>query len=193
MRAWGWSPNETFETPRLAKTPGSASLMARIPSIVSTAEARNSSSPVASVKVSASKISAPGSSPYASTQISWMRRATSSFRSAVFAIPDSSMVSATSAAPCSSASGSTASIRSRPASRLIELITARPGFTFSAASTTSTSVVSITSGVATLCASSLTSVRVCSASSERSVSAVQTSSRWAPLSTCSRATSRMSS
>ena len=55
------SPNETFDTPRLVNTPGSSALMRRIPSMVSIPERVNSSSPVASVKVSASKMSiSPG-------------------------------------------------------------------------------------------------------------------------------------
>ena len=54
----GWeTPKLTFETPSEVLTPGSASLIALIPSIVSTADGRHSSSPVVSVKVSASKIS----------------------------------------------------------------------------------------------------------------------------------------
>ena len=56
-RATGETPKETFETPSEVFTPGSSSLMRRMPSIVSTAHGRHSSSPVVSVKVSASKIS----------------------------------------------------------------------------------------------------------------------------------------
>ena len=49
-----------------------------------------------------------------------IRLAISTLRSAVFAIPTSSIVSAISAAPCSLASGTTTSALSRPASRVIE-------------------------------------------------------------------------
>ena len=56
-----------------------------------------------------------------------IRLAISTLRSAVFAIPTSSIVSAISAAPCALASGTTTSALSRPASRLIELTIARPG------------------------------------------------------------------
>ena len=50
-------PNETLETPSEVLTPGSSALISRMPSIVSTADGFHSSSPVVSVKVSASKIS----------------------------------------------------------------------------------------------------------------------------------------
>ncbi len=189
-RAGRCSPKLTLLTPSDVNTPGSSSLMRRIPSRVATALFRNSSSPVASVKVRASKTRSVGWSPKSPVTMSWMRRATSSFRSAVFAIPSSSMVRATTAAPCFTASGTTSSIRFRPFSRLMELMMARPGYCRSAASTTSASVESTTSGVSTLWASSLTSVRICAASSCRSVSATHTSSRCAPPSTCPRATSR---
>ena len=54
----GWpTPNETLETPSEVFTPGMPSLIARIPSIVATADGLHSSSPVVSVNVSASKIS----------------------------------------------------------------------------------------------------------------------------------------
>ena len=59
-------PNETLLTPSEVSTPGSAALISRIPSIVSTAESLNSSEPVASVNVSASKISVCGSIPCSS-------------------------------------------------------------------------------------------------------------------------------
>ena len=59
-RAAGFRPKETLETPSEVSTPGSSRLMRRMPSIVSTAEVENSASPVASVNVRSSKISAPG-------------------------------------------------------------------------------------------------------------------------------------
>ena len=69
-RAAGLRPNETFEMPSDVSTPGSSRLIRRMPSIVSVADVRNSASPVASVNVSASKISAPGGSPYSPTTMS---------------------------------------------------------------------------------------------------------------------------
>src|SRR5205823_2734730 len=71
-----------------------------------------------------------------------LRLATSTLRSAVLAIPSSSMVSAISAAPWAVASGTTWSSLSRPASRLIELTIARPGICSSAVRMTSGSVES---------------------------------------------------
>ena len=95
--------------------------------MVSIALRRNSSCPVASVKVSVSKIRSPGCMPYSPTQMSWITCATASLRAAVLAMPSASIVSATHAAPWRTACGTTASIRSRPFSMLIELISARPG------------------------------------------------------------------
>ena len=92
--------------------------------------------------MSASKISASGSRPCSSQAMSRMRLAISTLRSAVFAIPTSSIVSAISAAPWALASGTTTSALSRPASRLIELTIARPGICSSAARITSGSVES---------------------------------------------------
>src|SRR5215213_6431171 len=125
-RAGRPTPNETLETPSEVRTPGRCSLMRRMPSIVSTADGRHSSSPVVSVNVSVSKISSCGSRPCSSQTSWWIRCATSSLRSRVLAIPTSSMVSAISAAPWASAIGATRSSLSRPASRLIELTIARP-------------------------------------------------------------------
>ena len=126
-RAFGETPKETFDTPSEVFTPGSSFLMRLMPSIVATADGRHSSSPVVSVKVSASKISASRSSPCSSHASSTMRLATSSLRSGVLAMPTSSIVSAIRAAPWAFASGTTTSSLSRPASRLIELTIARPG------------------------------------------------------------------
>ena len=81
----------------------------------------------------------------------------------------------------------------RPASRWVELIRQRPGAVFRAASITSGSVVSITSGTSTPIASFLTTLRISSASSGRSVTATEISRACAPPSTCSRASSRMAS
>ena len=60
-------PNDTFETPSDVLTPGSAALISRMPAIVSIADVLNSSEPVASVNVSASKISTSGLIPCSST------------------------------------------------------------------------------------------------------------------------------
>ena len=62
--------------------------MRRMPSIVSTALGRHSSSPVVSVKVSASKISSSGSSPCSSQAMSTMRWAISTLRSRGLGHPD---------------------------------------------------------------------------------------------------------
>ncbi len=187
-RAGCETPKETFETPSEVWTPGISALMRRMPSIVATALGRHSSSPVVSVKVRQSKISASGSRPCSSQAISLMRCAISTLRSAVLAMPTSSIVSAISAAPWASASGATVSSLSRPASRLTELTIARPGICSSAASMTSGSVESIWMGEGCVRAMRLTTWRIWSASSWRSVSATQTSSTWAPPSTWSSAT-----
>ena len=59
-RGRGLTPKETLETPSEVLTSGISALSRRIPSIVSTADGRHSSSPVVRVKVSRSKISASG-------------------------------------------------------------------------------------------------------------------------------------
>ena len=177
-----------METPSEVFTSGSSAFSRRIPSIVSTAEGFHSSSPVVRVKVSRSKISDSGSSPCSSQAISLIRLAISTLRSAVFAIPTSSIVSAISAAPCSRASGTTTSALSRPASRLIELTIARPGIVSSAALITSGSVESTWIGAGWVSETRLTTALIWSSSSWRSVSATQTSSTWAPPSTWSSAT-----
>ena len=187
-RAPGETPKDTFETPSEVLTPGTSAFRRRMPSIVSTALGFHSSSPVVSVKVRTSKISASRSSPCSSQASSVMRWAISTLRSAVLAIPTSSMVSAISAAPWAFASGTTRSALSRPASRLIELTTARPGICSSAASITSGSVESTWIGAGWVSEMRLTTWRICSSSSWRSVSATQTSSTWAPPVTWSSAT-----
>ena len=142
-RAGSPTPKLTLLTPSDVLTPGSSCLTSRIPSIVSTALGRHSGSPVVSVNVRQSKISASRSSPCSSQHSCVIRWATSSLRAAVLAIPTSSIVSAITAAPCALASGTTRSSLARPASRLIELTIARPGICSSAASITSGSVESI--------------------------------------------------
>ena len=73
LRAGRPTPKETFETPSEVLTPGICSLICRIPSIVATALGRHSSSPVVSVNVRQSKISASGSSPCSSQHSSVIR------------------------------------------------------------------------------------------------------------------------
>ena len=187
-RGRGETPKETLETPSEVLTPGISALIRRIPSIVSTAEGLHSSSPVVRVKVSASKISASGSSPCSSQAISRIRLAISTLRSAVFAIPTSSIVSAIRAAPWAFARGITTSALSRPASRLIELTIARPGICSSAALITSGSVESTWIGAGWVSEMRFTTALICSSSSWRSVRATQVSSTWAPPSTWSSAT-----
>ena len=183
LRAGTPTPNETFETPSDVCTPGIPALIARIPSIVATADGRHSGSPVVSVNVRQSKIKASWSRPCSSQHSSVIRRATSSLRSAVLAIPTSSIVSAISAAPWALTTGTTRSSLSRPASRLTLLTIARPGICSSAVSITSGSVESIWIGAGWVSDTPLTTRRICSASSWRSVSATQMSSTWAPPAT----------
>ncbi len=66
-RATGETPKETLDTPSDVFTPGSSDLISLMPSSVSTADGRHSSSPVVSVNVSGSKISASGAMPCSST------------------------------------------------------------------------------------------------------------------------------
>ena len=87
-RARGETPNETFETPSDVLTCGMCSLMSRMPSIVSTADGRHSSSPVVSVNVRQSKISASGSRPCSSQHSSFRRCAISSLRCGGLRHPD---------------------------------------------------------------------------------------------------------
>ena len=102
--------------------------------------------------------------------------------------PRPPQVSSMIAAPCALVSGTTTSSLSRPASRLIELTIARPGICSSAVRMTSGSVESTWIGTGWESETRLTTWRICSASSWRSVSATQTSSTWAPPSTWSSAT-----
>ncbi|MNY03229.1 hypothetical protein D3C86_1358390 [compost metagenome] len=189
-RAWGARPKLTLLTPSTVSTPGMASLMRRMPSMVAAAESLNSSSPVARVKVRSSKMRASFGRPYSPQTMAWMRWATSSLRAAVLAMPTSSMVSATTAAPCSRTWGSKASMRVRPFSRWTELTMARPGLVLRASTMTAGSVESIIRDASMPMASFLTTLRICSTSSPRSVRATHTSRTCAPPSTCSRATSR---
>ncbi len=116
-----------------------------------------------------------------------MRSAISTLRSAVLAMPTSSMVRTITALLNCFAREKIWPAFSGPDSRWVELIKLRPGLAFRAASITSISVESITSGTGTALASFLTSARIRSASSARSVRATHRSSPCAPLSTCWRA------
>ena len=187
-RAPGETPNDTFDTPREVFTPGISAFTRRMPSIVSTADGFHSSSPVVSVNVSTSKIRSSRSIPCSSHTISVIRCAISTLRSAVLAIPTSSIVSAISAAPCSLASGATTSSLSRPASRFTEFTIGRPGICSRAVRITSGSVESIWIGAGWVSDTRFATCRICSSSSWRSVSATHRSSTWAPPSTWSSAT-----
>ena len=72
-RGRGDTPKLTFDTPSEVFTCGTSALSRRMPSMVSTALGFHSSSPVVSVKVSRSKISSSGSSPWSSTAMSRIR------------------------------------------------------------------------------------------------------------------------
>ncbi len=96
-----------------------------MPSRVHSASLRSSSLPVQMVKVSGSKIRSLSGRPCSRAK-AWRRRAISTLRSAVFAMPCSSMVSAITAAPNLRASSRRRRGASSPSSKLMELITALP-------------------------------------------------------------------
>ena len=157
-----------------------------MPSIVSTADGRHSSSPVVSVKVSASKISSSGSRPCSSQISSLMRWAISSLRSRVLAIPTSSMVSAMIAAPCRVASGSDGVELVAPGLEVDRVDDrAARGLLQGRASSRRARWSRSGSARAGTSDTRLTSWRICSSSSWRSVSATQRSSTCAPPSTWS--------
>ncbi len=108
---------------------GNCSLMARIPSIVSTALPTYFASPVPQGKTSGSKKMSSGATPYFSVRRVKLRRAISTLRCRVTPMPcsgSSSIVPTTSAAPYFWASGTTARKRSSPSSRLMEFRTDLP-------------------------------------------------------------------
>ncbi len=182
LRAGCESPKEILLTPRQVCTPGNSFLIALMLKSVSTAESRQISSPVASVKVSGSKTRSSALNANSSSAIRAMRRAISSLRWAVFAMPCSSMVRHITAALYCFANRKTFPAFSSPDSRFVELIRQRPGAVCKAASITATSVVSIISGTGTSRLRRLTTFFISSASSPRSVVATQISSPWAPKS-----------
>ncbi len=141
LRAGGFRPNEMFESPRIVRTPGNFSLICRMASMVSLAASRSVPSPLHTVNVSVSISRSPRRMPR-DTQKSIRRPAISTLRSAVIAMPTSSMVSATSPAPKRRASSTSFSAFSSPDSKLMELTSMRPPWSFSAASTTSSCVLS---------------------------------------------------
>ena len=110
-----------------------------------------------------------------------------SLSSGVFAMPTSSMVSAITAAPNRLARISRSVACFSPSSKLIELMIGLPPCSFSAASSTGVSVLSITSGLLTDAVKRrITSV--ISAFSSRPTNAVQISNACEPSATCSRPT-----
>ena len=81
-------PKDTFDTPSEVSTPGNSALTRRMPSMrLGGASSRSSSWPVVTGNVSTSKIRSSGGSPYSPHAMSWMRRAISTLRSAVCAMP----------------------------------------------------------------------------------------------------------
>ena len=125
LRAGGFRPNETFDSPSSVRTPANSFLMRRMAAMVSLAASRSAPSPLHTVNVSASISRSPRRKPRFS-QNSIRRWAIATLRSAVMAMPVSSIVSATSAAPKRRASATSCSAFSSPASKLIELTSRRP-------------------------------------------------------------------
>ena len=100
-------------------------------------------------------------------------------------MPSSSMVSAITAAPKRLASTSRSRAASSPSSKLIELMIGLPPCSFSAASITGVSVLSITSGEFTLEVNRVITSFI-SAISSRPTKAVHTSRLFDPSPICSR-------
>ncbi len=184
-RAAGLRPKLMLDRPRMIWISGNASRMARIPSKVHWPSLRSSSLPVAMVKVSGSISRSDCGRPNRPQANSTSRRATSSFRSAVLAMPCSSMVSAITPAPKRRARRSRSAAWRSPSSKLIELMIGLPPCSFSAASITGVSVLSITSGAFTDAVKRRITSFI-SACSSRPTNAVQTSSACEPSPACSR-------
>ena len=115
-----------------------------------------------------------------------------SLSAAVFAMPTSSMVSAMTAAPNFFASTRRSVAWPSPSSKLMELMIGLPPCSFSAASITLVSVLSITSGALTLPVKRRTT-SVISNSSSRPTKAVQMSRLLLPSAICSRPIARQPS
>ena len=149
MRAAGFRPKDTLDTPRVVCTAGYRRLSSAIASIVSTASRRVSSWPVATGKVRQSTTMSSRRIPQRPVRVSTSRVATATLWAAVRAWPVSSIVRAMTAAPCSRTSGMIFSNRDpgpSPSSKLTELTTARPPTRSSPACRTAGSVESSTSG-----------------------------------------------
>ena len=177
-RAAGFRPKLMFDRPRMIWISGNSAAIRSIPSRVSRPRRRSSSLPVQMVKVSGSISRSWRGRPCASANAT-RRRAISTLRSAVLAMPGSSMVSAITAAPNFLASARRAAGGSSPSSKLIELITALPPYSSSADSSTPSSVESNTSGLSTAPRRRVATSRM-SAISSRPTYAVQTSSACEP-------------
>ncbi len=158
-----------------------------MPCRVQSASLRSSSLPVATVSTSGSIIRSDCGRPCWPQQKATSRSAISSLRSAVLAMPVSSMVPATMAAPNFLAKTSRAPACASPSSKLIELMIGLPPCSFSAASITFVSVLSITSGAFTLEVKRVMTSFI-SATSLRPTKAVHTSRLLLPSATCSRPT-----
>ena len=164
---------------------GNSARIAAMPSSVHIASLRSSSLPVAMVKVSGSISRSDCGSPCRLQAKSTSRRAMRSLSSAVFAMPTSSMVSAITPAPNFFARISRSVAAFSPSSKLIELMIGFPPCSFSAASITGVSVLSITSGAFTDAVKRrITSFISCVSS--RPTNAVQMSSACEPSPNCSR-------
>ncbi len=144
------------------------------------------------VKVSGSIIRSDCGRPCLLQAKSTSRSAIRSLSSAVFAMPTSSMVSAITAAPNFLARIMRSRAAPSPSSKLIELMMGLPPCSFSAASITGVSVLSITSGLFTLAVKRFTTSFI-SAISSRPTKAVQMSSELEPSATCSRPMARQPS
>ena len=187
-RAAGASPKLMLLRPRTVKADGNRLFTSSIPSSVLGPAPANSSSPVPSVNVSTSNTNWSSRRPYpfpSSTIISAVR----TFCSGVFAMPSGPMHMATAGTPYLAITGARRANREPSPSRFIELIIGRPGTCRTAASTTSGSVESMTSGAATSMLMRFTRDTIKSLSSSRSVVATHTSRQCAPSSTCERARS----
>ena len=169
-RAGGETPNETLETPSEVLTPGHLGLdpadaldrldRRRLPLVVAGRERERER--VEDQQLGIEPVLVAG-------ELAGSACAISTLRSAVFAIPTSSIVSAISAAPCALRQRHDRSSLSRPASRLIELTIARPGIRSSAASITSGSVESTWIGAGWVSETRFTTSPICTSSSWRSV------------------------
>ena len=184
-RAAGLRPKLTLDRPNMICTSGNSSWMALMPSSVHWASLRSSSLPVAMVKVSGSISRSDCGRPCLLQAKSIRRRAMRSLSSAVLAMPTSSMVRAITAAPNFRARIRRSSAAFSPSSKLMELMIGLPPCSFSAASMTGVSVLSITSGEFTEAVKRRMTSSI-SAVSSRPTKAVQMSRECEPSPICSR-------